>query len=178
MNLQRTSRQPKAMGIVRIFFGIVWAIDAWYKWQPGFLNTLPHYMSRHLPGQPPLLEAWLTLWVNVVNINPHLMAYLVALGETAIAIGLLLGLFNNLTYIAGIVLSFLIWSTAEGFGGPPKVGSTDIGTSIIYTFVFVCLLLSAASRYYSLDNYLRARLKRSASLSSNESKSELSGSPA
>lgn len=160
MNSQTTSWTAKALGIVRIIFGVIWAIDAWFKWQPAFLNDLPHYMSRHLEGQSAVTEAWITFWANVVNLNPHLFAYLVALGETAIALGLLLGLFNNLTYITGIVLSFLIWSTAEGFGGPSHAGSTDIGTSIIYTVVFACLLLSATSRTYSLDHFLRSRLKK------------------
>lgn len=166
MNSHAPSWGPKALGIVRIIFGIVWAIDAWYKWQPAFLNDLPHYMSRHIEGQPALFQAWITLWANVVNLNPHLFAYLVALGETAIAIGLLLGLFNNLTYIVGLVLSFLIWSTAEGFGGPPHAGGTDIGTSIVYTIVFACLLFSAASRYFSLDQYLEARQKSAVATSS------------
>lgn len=166
MNSHVPSWGPKALGIVRIIFGVVWAIDAWYKWQPDFLNDLPHYMSHHLEGQPAVFHAWIQLWINIVNVNPQLFAYLVAIGETALAIGLLLGLFNNLTYIVGLVLSFMIWSTAEGFGGPPHAGGTDIGTSIIYTLVFACLFLSAASRYYSLDRYFETRQKPAVAASS------------
>jgi thiosulfate dehydrogenase [quinone] large subunit len=158
MSTQAIFEKSKALSIVRILFGVVWAIDAWDKWQQGFLTTLPHSMAKHVSGQLPPAHAWIALWVNIVNINPTAFAYLIAVGETAIAIGLLLGLFNNVTFIAGIVLSLMIWSTAEGFGGPFHTGATDIGTSIVYTFVFVCLLVSAASRYYSLDSYLATKL--------------------
>jgi hypothetical protein len=34
------------------------------------------------------------------------------------------------------VFSLLIWSVAEGFGGPHTSGATDIGTSVIYVVVF------------------------------------------
>ncbi len=33
----------------------------------------------------------------------------------------------------------VIWSTAEGFGGPYTAGSTDIGAAIIYVLVFLAL---------------------------------------
>jgi hypothetical protein len=28
------------IGLLRIVFGVVWAIDAWFKWQPDFINKL------------------------------------------------------------------------------------------------------------------------------------------
>ena len=40
-----------------------------------------------------------------------------------------------ITYVTGIAFSLLIWSTAEGFGGPYTAGSADIGTAIIYALV-------------------------------------------
>jgi len=65
-------------------------------------------------------------WIHVVQVNPHLFAQLSALGETAVAIGLIFGIFSNITMISGFFLSLMIWSTAEGFGGPYMPGSTDI----------------------------------------------------
>jgi DoxX len=90
----------------------------------------------------------------VVNVNPHVFAYLVAIGETAVAIGLIFGLFSNLTNISGLLLSVVIWATAEGFGGPYAPGSTDIGSAIIYALVFVGLFLASAGLYYGLDRFL------------------------
>jgi hypothetical protein len=53
-------------------------------------------------------------------------------GETAIALALIFGLFSNLTYVNGALLLVIIWTKAEGFGGPYTAGSTDIGAAIIY----------------------------------------------
>jgi thiosulfate dehydrogenase [quinone] large subunit len=151
-------RWEKSMGILRIAFGLVWAIDAWYKWQPSFLKNTPQYFSRHLSGQLPPTRAWMLLWITIINVNPHAFGYLAALSETAIALSLILGLFSNLTYIAGGIFSLIIWSTTEGFGGPYHPGATDIGTSIMYTFIFASLFLSSASRNYSVDRYLVTKL--------------------
>jgi thiosulfate dehydrogenase (quinone) large subunit len=87
-------------------------------------------------------------------------AHLVANGETSVAIGLLFGLLCNLTNIVGILLSLVIWITAEVFGGPYMASSTDIGAAIIYVIVFVGLFLAMVGLYYGVDRYLNPILGR------------------
>jgi nitrite reductase (NO-forming) len=58
------------------------------------------------------------------------------------------------------LLSLVIWTTAEGFGGPYKAGSTDIGAAIIYVIVFVGLFLSRAGLAHGVDRWLTPRLGR------------------
>jgi len=47
------------MGILRMVFGLVMAIDAWFKWQPGFINHFTSYLTGSLdsrrPGEPTLV---------------------------------------------------------------------------------------------------------------------------
>lgn len=88
------------------------------------------------------------------------------MGETAIAIALIAGAFSNLTAVVGILLTTVIWSTAEGFGGPYTAGSTDIGSAIIYALVFAGLFLSSTGLYYGVDGKLTAALGRFAYLAS------------
>lgn len=86
---------------------------------------------------------------------------LAATAETLIALALIFGFARKLTYIAAIVFSVLIWSTAEGFGGPYTSGASDIGTAIVYAVVFAGLLaLSyyAAPDRYSADHYLDKKI--------------------
>ena len=132
------------IGLLRILFGIVWGIDAWFKWQPDFITNLTTYLNGAQDGQPLLLHHWIVFWINTVGIDPTLFAYATAVGETAIAIALIVGAFSNLTAVVGIMLSIVIWTTAEGFGGPYTAGSTDIGAAIIYPLVFAGLFLSSA----------------------------------
>ena len=165
-SLALSSRRLKGMGILRMVFGLVMAIDAWFKWQPGFINHFTSYLTGSLDGQSAAIQAWIHLWIRVVQVNPHLFAYLVAAGETAVAIGLIFGLLSNLTDLVGMLLSFFIWTTAEGFGGPYQAGSTDIGAAIIYALVFVGLFLAHAGLHYGVDRHLASLLGRFSFLAS------------
>jgi uncharacterized membrane protein YphA (DoxX/SURF4 family) len=146
----------KGIGVLRIVFGAVWLIDAWFKWQPDFINNFAGYLTdaKALDGQPGWVQGWINFWVNIVNVDPHVFAHAVAIGETAVAFALIFGLFSNLTYVGGALLSVVIWSTAESFGGPYQAGSTDIGAAIIYVLVFAGLFLTSAGLYLGLDRRL------------------------
>jgi len=146
------------IALLRIAFGVVWAIDAHFKWYPAFLNNFVDYMKDAQSGQPGWIVEWLNDWVNFINLDPKVFSYLIAVSEALIALCLLLGILNNLVYLGGGILSLTIWATAEGFGGPYVSGSTDIGTSIIYVLVFVGLFLLSAGHYFGLDRWLRPRL--------------------
>ena len=58
-SLALSSRRLKGMGILRMVFGLVMAIDAWFKWQPGFINHFTSYLTGSLdsrrPGEPTLV---------------------------------------------------------------------------------------------------------------------------
>ena len=155
-----------AIAFTRIAFGLVWAIDAYFKWQPTFANNFVSYLQETYGGQPANIQSWLNVWIKLVSINPHLFARIVALGETGIALGLIFGIFSNLAYAGGILLSLIIWSVPEGFGGPYSAGATDIGAGIIYVFGFLGLFLLSAGQYYGLDRILRSKLGRWKFLSS------------
>ena len=150
----------RGMAVLRIGFGVVWGIDAWFKWQPDFINGFTTYLSGAQENQPSWVHHWIGFWINAVGVDPKLYAYLVAIGETAIAVALILGVFTNLTTVVGSLLSLMIWSTAEGFGGPYGTGSTDIGAAVIYVLVFAALFLGSAGLHYGFDGRLTAALGR------------------
>lgn len=150
-------REDRSFAVLRVVFGLVWLIDASFKWSPAFINNLTTYLTDGAQGQPALVQAWIHLWVVGVSVDPHLFAILVALAETAIALGLIAGFLSKLTMTGGMLMALVIWSTAEGLGGPYMPGSTDIGTAIIYFMVFVALWLGKSWRYYSLDRVLYER---------------------
>jgi nitrite reductase (NO-forming) len=146
---------------VRIVFGIIWLIDASLKWQPGFRDGYTDALHQGADGQPAWLNGWFNFWINLQEPRATLFAYLVAVVESLIALAVIFGFARKLTYISAFVFSLLIWSTAEGFGGPYTSGSADIGTAIIYAVVFAALLCFS---YYegpsrlSLDYALERRI--------------------
>ncbi len=152
------SRRMKGFAVLRIILGVIWAINAWLKWQPDFIQNFTGYLDDAAKDQPPAVVSWINFWQGIVQVNPTAFAIMVALLETALAICLILGLFSNASYVGGAMLSLIIWSVAEGFGGPYGPGSTDIGAAIIYVPAFIALFLASAGLTWGLDGWLTPRL--------------------
>ena len=153
--------RARAIALLRLAFGLIWAIDAWFKWQPGFISSFSDQVASARQGQPQGVQSWLSFWAHLVGTNPPFFAYLTAAVETALAAFLLLGLLTQLTCVVGFTWSLAIWAIPEGFGGPYKPGdSTDVGTALLYALMFAVLFAVAAGRYYALDRWLTPRLGR------------------
>ena len=94
--------------------------------------------------------------------GPRAFAYFVAVTETLIALSLVIGIARKLTYLNATIFSLMIWSTAEGFGGPyTGLGAdVDVGAGLIYALVFVSLphLTADGPDRYSLDSVIERRL--------------------
>lgn len=134
--------------LARVSFGILWAYDALYKWQPHFLT---HYLD-YIVGAEKASTGWQAtydhFWVLLSSaIGPTLLAVLVALFESVTAYGLLAG-HKSLRALApiGIGLAFVIWTVPEQFGGPYVGGVSAMpaqlfGNAIVYMLAlgFVCV---------------------------------------
>lgn len=127
------------VSLLRIAFGIIWAIDATFKWRPAFQSTYLTQVKAAATGQPHWLLWLFHLAEAVIGLDPRAFAIGTALIETLTALGLILGFARRLGYLVGLSFSLMVWALAEGFGGPYTAGSTDIGTGIIYAVVFAAL---------------------------------------
>ena len=146
---------------LRVTFGLIWAIDAALKWLPGFRSGYMSLLMAEGQRQPGWLKPWFNFWITLQHPMVDFFVYLSAAIETLIAAALILGFARKLTYISAIAFSLIIWSTAEGFGGPYTSGSTDIGTAVIYAVVFIGLLTLNAyadPARYSVDYWLEQRI--------------------
>ncbi len=166
LKMYATSTKVKKLSMhvatLRIVFGIMWAIDAVFKFQPSFRNGFINQIKTATLGQPSWLKPWFHFWVHFLGYNPHLFALLTAIIESFIACSLLLGLARRVTYLSAAFFSLLVWAIAEGFGGPYTSSSTDIGAAIIYAVVFFALYglerLTVTPKW-SLDNYIIQHLQ-------------------
>jgi nitrite reductase (NO-forming) len=146
-----------AAGAIRTAFGLVWAIDAYLKWRPVFFENYLRYVTSISSGQPPWLLPWFNLWISLIKPDPNLFAWLTRFAETAIAVGLLLGIARKWTYIIGGLFALFVWSIPEGFGGPYVPGTTDVGAGVVYILVFASLFVMdhiLGRSPYSVDYYL------------------------
>lgn len=137
--------QAKRFATVRLLFGLLWAFDASWKWTPFFLHHAVSYLVASEAGQPAWMVAYIHLFIEAIDwIGPTVFGVFAALSETAIALGLLLN--RGLRYILpfGLIYSFVLWTSAEGFGGPygavTGIGGDVLGTTIIYCLIFLYLM--------------------------------------
>jgi uncharacterized membrane protein YphA (DoxX/SURF4 family) len=145
---------------MRILFGVVWGIDGVLKFRPGVVSNFPSSVQNAGNGQPAWLQAWFSFWATQASQNATFWVYLTGALEIALAAALLLGFARKLAYGGGILLSLFIWAVPEGFGGPYGPSSTDIGTGVVYAFVFLLLMIVNATygpSRYSLDRLLERR---------------------
>ncbi|MFC5428933.1 multicopper oxidase domain-containing protein [Paraburkholderia denitrificans] len=145
---------------LRVAFGIVWIVGAALTWAPGFASHYVGYLHNAANGQPRWSAWWFGMWLALVTPHAGLFVWLTRLAVTALAFALLLGFARKYTYVLGALFSLLIWSTAEGFGGPYTVGATNMGTAISYVLVFIALILidhRASPNPYSVDYLIERR---------------------
>ena len=145
---------------LRVAFGIIWALGAALTWSPDFAVHYVGYLHNAAHGQPAWLAGWFAMWIAVVTPHVTLFTWLTRILTSVIALALLLGLARRTIYVIGALLSVLIWSTAEGFGGPYTVGATNMGTAISYVLIFVALIgldYRAGFIPYSLDYLIERR---------------------
>lgn len=155
------STWPAAAGTaLRVAFGIIWAVGAALTWTSDFASHYVGYLHNAATGQPAWSAWWFQLWIGLVTPHAGFFVWATRIAETALALALLLGFARKLTYIAGLLFSLLVWSTAEGFGGPYSVGAHNIGAAISYVLVFAALIvidLRSGPGPYSLDYLIESR---------------------
>ena len=131
---------PALETFMRVSFGIVWIIDGALKFEPGF--SMIDTIRSAAQSSPSWLAPWFNFWINLTNTAPPPVGAI----EILLGIALILGFLRKIVYILGFLYSLLVWSVPEAFGGPYVAGvSTDIGTGIIYAFVFFLFMIANAA---------------------------------
>src|SRR5579864_5318292 len=152
------ARKVTGLALLRIAFGAIWVVDASLKWQPAFQANFRQILAGVAKGQPGFLSGWFGLWQFVVSGRAPAFALLTASTETYLALALLTGFARKFTYTVGLLYGLFVWSVAEGFGGPYMPGTTtDVGAAIIYSLLFLTLLLVDVGRF-SVDRWIERRV--------------------
>jgi thiosulfate dehydrogenase (quinone) large subunit len=138
--MTKFNRSPATL--LRVLFGAVWLVDAFFKWQPGFRSSFAAMIQGMVTSQPGIVKPWFQFWALIATHTGHLLPDLTAVTETAIGVALILGFARRPVYVMGGLYALFVWAVGEGFGGPYALGiSTDVGAAPIYAFVFACLFM-------------------------------------
>lgn len=155
-------RGIKLSRVAAVIFGILWAIDGFFKFQNGLYTQLPGIVQSAGVGQPAFLSGWFSFWVGIVSYNPMLVTYGTGLLELSIAFALIVGFARKIAYFGGIILGLFIWAVPEGFGGPYGAGSVTVGGGNIYALGMLFLIVLGATYgrdRYTLDYLIERRFK-------------------
>ncbi len=145
---------------VRILFGLLWAFDAFWKWQPAFFEHSLTYLQQSQVGQPAWVVTYIGLVVSAIQLTgPLTFGIFAAAIETILALSLLLKRWQQWFLPIGFLYSFGVWTTAEGWGGPYHLGSTGnrgdmLGTANMYMVVYLYLIVA-----YLFERRLHKRLQ-------------------
>ena len=142
---------------LRVAFGLIWVANAAFTWTSGFAVHYVGYLHNAAQGQPAWSAWWFNAWISLVTPHADLFIWATRIIETALALALVLGFARKTVYVLGALFSLLVWSTAEGFGGPYVVGATNMGSGIVYVLVFIALMVinsRSGPSPYSLDFYI------------------------
>jgi nitrite reductase (NO-forming) len=152
-----TAWPAMARTALRVAFGLIWVANAAFTWTSGFAVHYVGYLHNAAQGQPAWSAWWFNFWIALVTPHASLFVWLTRIAETALALALILGFARKSVYVLGALFSLLVWSTAEGFGGPYTVGATNMGSGIVYVLVFIALMVinsRSGPSPYSLDFYI------------------------
>ncbi|MGH7689070.1 MAG: multicopper oxidase domain-containing protein, partial [Gemmatimonadaceae bacterium] len=148
---------------LRVAFGVIWAVGAALTWSPDFAVHYVGYLHNAAQGQPGWLAGWFAMWIALVTPHAAFFVWLTRIIETLIALALLTGFARKTTYVVGALFTLLVWSTAEGFGGPYTVGANNMGTAISYVLIFIALIAinnRSGRSPYSVDYFIEKRWPR------------------
>lgn len=140
--------------IGRVLFASLWAFDAALKWEPYFLTHFMDQLTPAVQGQPHWIAAYITFVSHEVQaIGPMIVALIVAIIETGIALSLLTGWLLRVVAPLGFLYSLAVWTTAEGWGGPYTTSGTGIrgdviGNALLYAVIFMFFMVPAAPRLW------------------------------
>jgi len=137
--------------LLRVYTGVFFLYYGFGKVRnPDFANGLAGFVSGRLENSAAFIKPFLE---SVVLPNNGVFAFLVAWGELAIGLALILGLATRWASVAGALMVGAFWATkGQGFLDAQN-------HDVIWFMIFIVLAAVHAGRVHSLDERLADRFR-------------------
>ena len=137
------------LAVLRVYTGVFFLIYGYGKLQRG--GGFADGMSGFLNAQENTFGFYRAFIDSVVLPNAGLFSYLIACGETALGIGLILGLATRYSAYVGVFLVINFWfAKGLGFFGA-------MNHDVVWMSILLVLALMKAGHVYGLDSQLKSR---------------------
>ena len=155
-SLRRTAPYERAIAPLRLFLGVTFLVAGLQKFaNPAFFNKQdPNSIFQQLllHTQNNSQRSPLAFLLSHLVEHASLLGGLIALGEVAIGVGTLLGLYSRLAALGGFALSFGLYLTVTFHTTPYYTGA-----DLIYALAWTPIILGGLGHAYTLDGYLARR---------------------
>jgi uncharacterized membrane protein YphA (DoxX/SURF4 family) len=142
--------QQRALAAIRIFAGAWFLYVVAAKLDPAWVTKFPRVLAAYAAATP--FKPYAAFLTEVVMPSAGLFASLVILGELAVGLALVLGLFTAPAALLGAVLvaNFLLASAGSG--------TAAVGLNLAFIVVLVALAFGYAGTTWGLDARLVGKL--------------------
>ena len=138
---------------LRIFLGFTFTFAGLQKLaNPGFFNA-SNPASIQAQMQAYALRSPLHLVLGMASHAPVLFGLVIALGELAVGVGVLLGIFSRLAALGGMAISFLLFLSVSFHSNPFYTGS-----DIVFFFAWTPLVILGHGGVASVEENVKRRL--------------------
>ncbi len=154
--LRRTAPFERAIAPLRLFLGVTFLVAGLQKFaNPAFFNkqdTNSIFQQLLLHTQNNSQRSPIAFVLSHLVEHASLLGVLIALGEVAIGVGTLLGLYSRLAALGGFALSFGLYLTVTFHTTPYYTGA-----DLIYALAWTPIVFAGLGHTYTLDGYLARR---------------------
>jgi thiosulfate dehydrogenase [quinone] large subunit len=138
---------------LRIFLGITFIYAGLDKLtDDAFLDEGPGSLVEQLNGVE--ATAAVPAMIDLAQQSPETFGWLILLGEIAVGLGTLFGLWGRIAAVGGAVISLSLWLTVSW-----SVEPYYLGNDLAYLMAWTPLMLAGTPRW-SLDSVLATRRRR------------------
>ncbi|MDA8208801.1 MAG: DoxX family membrane protein [Actinomycetota bacterium] len=138
---------------LRLFLGFTFTFAGLQKLaNPGFFSASnPASIEAQIRAYQ--LRSPIHLLLGIASHAPVVFGLMIALGELAVGVGVLLGVFTRLAALGGITISFMLFLAVSFHSNPYYIGS-----DIVFVFAWTPLLIFGDGQVASLEANVKRRL--------------------
>ncbi len=138
---------------LRLFLGFTFTFAGLQKLaNPGFFNASnPASIEAQIRAYQ--LRSPIHLLLGIASHAPVVFGLIIALGELAVGVGVLLGVFTRLAALGGIMISFMLFLAVSFHSHPYYIGS-----DIVFVFAWTPLLIFGDGQVASLEANVKRKL--------------------
>lgn len=155
--LLRVVQWPRLAALVRIVTGVLFVAEGYGKISGRFVRG--GFAASAAAMRAEAWPFWRSFLMSVVLPHAAVFAWVIALGELALGIALLVGLWTRIAALAGALLMLTILLGQSYVSGSPWAGWITAGLTTKFALLLLLLIAAVGHGAWGLDGRRRAKVR-------------------